>query len=177
MTVEEIAEKFPLKPKLLDRALVFLWVTSPRQFDAFELVKLWGLYYRGVAFNWVKTDKYGNIVSGKGVRPTVTHTTSEFVWAVSNVEFGRPLPVLDESVEQVVPAPYPKVHSRKPERVRRNIERVVASTARLEMFARGGPVPGWDRWGNEVHEGLMDPPEMPKTRTRATIRSRSPKKP
>ena len=42
-------------------------------------------------------------------------------------------------------------HSRKPDRVRDDIVRLVGDRPRLEMFARTR-TPGWDVWGNQTDQ-------------------------
>jgi N6-adenosine-specific RNA methylase IME4 len=56
-------------------------------------------------------------------------------------------------VHQVVLAPVGE-HSKKPEEVRRRIERLVAGPY-LELYGRR-PVPGWTVWGNEIAPSDME---------------------
>ena len=131
------------------RSVVFMWATSPRLDFAINLLRHWGLTYRGVAFTWVKTKKDGETpIGAQGVRPSIVKPTTEFVIAASFMKKGRPLPVADEGVPHTVLAPRTE-HSRKPDEVHRRIERLYPSQTKLEMFARR-PVDGWDVWGNEV---------------------------
>lgn len=134
-------------------SVCFMWATGPLLDDAVRLLGAWGFHYRGVAFVWVKTRKDGGIINGMGVRPSIVKPTTEFVLVGARRASGRPLPLEDEGVGQVVPAPR-GAHSAKPEEVRARIDRLYGrARPRLEMFARGGPVMGWDRWGNEVEGG------------------------
>lgn len=129
--------------------VVFMWVTSPRLDFAIDLLRAWGLTYRGVAFTWVKTKKDQQTpIGAQGVRPSVVKPTTEFVIVASNVTKGRPLPLADEGVPHVVLAAKME-HSRKPDEIHRRIERLYPDQAKLEMFARR-PMDGWDVWGNEV---------------------------
>jgi N6-adenosine-specific RNA methylase IME4 len=145
----------PVRAKCRDRAVLFMWATCPRLDAAVRLLGEWGFFYRGVAFVWVKTTRTGKVIHGQGVRPTVTKPTTELVLVGSTVRLGRPLPLLDESVGQVVMAPRSR-HSEKPLEVRRRIERLFGPDAlRLELFARGNTVEGWDRFGNELSEGSL----------------------
>jgi hypothetical protein len=41
-------------------------------------------------------------------------------------------------------------HSRKPGEFVAMIDRLFPGLAKLEMYGRGKPPPGWDSWGNEV---------------------------
>lgn len=131
------------------RAVVFMWATSPRLDFAIDLLRHWGLTYRGVAFTWVKTKKdQVTPIGATGVRPSIVKPTTEFVIAASNVTKGRPLPLADEGVAHAVLAARME-HSRKPDEIHRRIERLYPDAAKLEMFARR-PMDGWDVWGNEV---------------------------
>lgn len=84
----------------------------------------------------------------KGVRPSITKPTTEFVLAGSRVANGRPMKLADEGVSQVVLAPRGE-HSEKPDEVMARIERLYPDARRLELFARRRR-DGWEAWGNEV---------------------------
>ena len=131
------------------RSVVFIWATSPRLDFAIDLLRHWGLTYRGVAFTWVKTKKDGlTPIGAQGVRPSIVKPTTEFVLAASMTPKGRPMQIADEGVPHTVLAPRTE-HSRKPDDVHRRIERLYPDAAKLEMFARR-EMSGWDVWGNEV---------------------------
>lgn len=131
------------------RSVVFIWATSPRLDFAIDLLRHWGLTYRGVAFTWVKTKKDGvTPIGAQGVRPSIVKPTTEFVLAASMTPKGRPMQIADEGVPHTVLAPRTE-HSRKPDDVHRRIERLYPDATKLEMFARRD-MPGWDVWGNEV---------------------------
>lgn len=133
---------------LNSRGILFCWATGPRLDFAIGLVEHWGFAYRGVAFVWVKTTKAGVPIGARGVRPSIVKPTTEFVIAASRVGKGRPMPLADESVAQVVLAPVSE-HSRKPDEVNARIERLYPAAQRLELFARRER-DGWDVWGNET---------------------------
>ena len=100
----------------------------------------------------MKTTRAGKVIQGQGVRPTVVKPTTELVLVGSTNRNGRPLPVFDEGVGQVILAPRGR-HSEKPLECRRRIESIFGpNVRRLEMFARGGEVEGWDRFGNEISD-------------------------
>lgn len=148
MADEDLAA-LPVRDILAPRAVVFMWATGPRLDAAVDLLRAWGLHYRGVAFTWVKTRKDGvTPIGAQGVRPSIVKPTAEFVLAGSTVAKGRPLPLADEGVPHVVLAPRAE-HSRKPDEVLERIERLYPQARRLEMFARRRRA-GWDAWGNEV---------------------------
>ena len=99
-------------------SVLFLWSTSPQLEAAIHVLRAWGFHYRGVAWVWVRTTKSGAIIHGQGVRPSATKHTTEFVLCGATRPRGRPLPVLDEGMGQVVLAPRPGPaggrHSAKP---------------------------------------------------------------
>ena len=133
-------------------SVVFCWATCPRLDFAIKMLEHWGFAYRGVAFVWVKTKKSDPLVpiGARGVRPSIVKPTTELVLAASMTAKGRPLPLADESVPQVVLSPVSE-HSRKPPGVHDRIERLYPVAKRIELFARRR-VPGWASWGNELED-------------------------
>lgn len=134
---------------LTKTSVVFLWATAPRLDLATRTLAAWGLHYRGVPFVWVKCSRSGKPYGARGVRPSIVKPTTEFVLAGSLTKTGRPMPVADESVPQVVMAS-PGRHSEKPDEVQARIERLYPNASRIELFARRQRA-GWASWGNEVH--------------------------
>lgn len=129
-------------------AACFMWATGPRLTDAIEAMQAWGFHYRGVAWVWVKTRQDGAIIHGQGVQPTFTKPTTEFVLAGSTNKAGRPFPIHDKAMGQVVLHPR-GAHSVKPAIFRDLIVRLCGDLPRVELFART-ETEGWDVWGNEV---------------------------
>ena len=123
-------------------SILFCWATGPRLDFAVDLIRHW------VPFVWVKTTKAGVPIGARGVRPSIVKPTTEFVVAGSMTHKGRPMPLADESIQQVVMAPVAE-HSRKPDDVNRRIERLYPNASRIELFARR-PMDGWDVWGEET---------------------------
>lgn len=178
MTDEQL-KGLPVMSKVARAAVCFMWATGPRLDSAIDVMRAWGFRYRGIAFVWVKTRKDGQVIGAQGVRPSIVKPTTEFVLAGATETFdgplpvgaevevevvlagatkayGRPLPLESEAVSQVVFAPRGR-HSEKPEEVRRRIDRLYATNRpRLEMFARGASVPGWDRFGNELTTSTLE---------------------
>lgn len=155
-------EQLPVRALLAPRSLVYLWATGPKLHLAVQLGLAWGLRFAGVAFVWVKTGRSGKVIHGQGVRPTITKPTSELVLAFTPVKRGRPLPVLDEGMGQIVLACRPdNVHSAKPAEIQDRIERLHGPQRRLEMFARNERA-GWDAWGLGVgSEAFVSPATDP----------------
>jgi N6-adenosine-specific RNA methylase IME4 len=152
---DERLRELPVGELLRPTGMMFLWATSPRLDLAVECIEAWGLHFRGVAFVWVKTTGAGVPIRAQGVRPSITKPTSEFVLVGSPVAKGRPMPLADEAVCQVVLAPR-GVHSAKPIEVQQGIERLYPEARRLELFARQRR-DGWEAWGDEVTPGPTDP--------------------
>lgn len=139
-------------PDLLSpKGIVFLWVTSPKLDTGLAALREWGLNYRGVAFVWVKTRKDGWPIGAQGVRPSITKPTTELVLAGSRVKKGRPMPLHDEGIRQVVMAPKTE-HSHKPIGVHEALEKMYPSARRVELFATEER-PGWTTWGDGLHHG------------------------
>ncbi len=147
MSDEAIAE-LPIFDLLSPNGVLFLWATSPRLDMAMDVLRDWNLYFRGVAFVWVKTRKDGVPIGAQGVRPSIVKPTTEYVLAGSPIAEGRPLPLADESVRQVVLAPK-QSHSQKPEEVQDRIEALYPNATKCELFARRHR-PRWVCWGDEL---------------------------
>jgi N6-adenosine-specific RNA methylase IME4 len=136
-------------PELLDkRGIVFMWTTSSTLKRGMDLLATWGLEYRGVAFDWIKTGKTGKPFGARGVRPSIVKPITEQVICGSRVGKGRPLPLSDESVQQTIFATVGH-HSAKPAEVHAALTRMYPATRKLEMFAREHK-PGWVCWGNQA---------------------------
>lgn len=146
MSWEDISA-MPVKEACNKKAAIFLWATGPLLHKQIKVLEDWGFYFRGVAFVWVKTRKDGGIISGQGVPPTFVKPTTEFLLAGTTCKTGRPFPILDSSVGQVVLAPRER-HSKKPDIFRDEIVRVCGDVPRLELFARDC-AEGWDATGLE----------------------------
>ena len=152
---DEAIVALPIPELLTDRGVLFLWATSPRLDVAMACLAAWRLNFRGIAFVWVKARKDGGPIGAQGVRPSIVKPTAEYVIAASRVAKGRPMPLADEGVANVILAPK-RAHSQKPEEVRDAIDRLYPSVSKLELFARSER-PGWDAWGNEV--GKLEGPQ------------------
>ncbi len=139
--------RLPVRDIMAKRAALFMWATGPRLDHALALLEEWNLYFRGVAYVWVKTNRAGKIIAGQGVPPTFTKPTTEFVLAATTMPRGRAFPLLDLAQAQVVLHPRAE-HSRKPAIFRSMIERLCGNRSRIELFARESAA-GWASWGLE----------------------------
>lgn len=138
-----------IKSILNKKGLLLMWATGPRLDFAIDLIRAWGLHYRGVGFVWVKTRGDGKIINGQGVPPTFTKPTTEYVLVATTQRAGRPVKLLKHNTPQVVLAPR-RGHSTKPEEVRKLIEATIGTNlSMLEIFART-QVAGWDAIGDAL---------------------------
>lgn len=140
----------PVKSVLNKRAAVFMWATGPRLDYAIEVMKAWGMHYRGVAHVWVKTRKSDNgIINGQGVPPTYSKPTTEFLLLGTTKKAGRMVPLRKFNTAQVVLCPRAG-HSEKPEVFRKLIETTLKPPySKLEMFGRI-PITGWTVIGDAI---------------------------
>lgn len=139
----------PVRDLFVGDGALFLWATCPRLDLAIRMIKAWNLHYRGVAFIWCKTRADGGLIHGQGIPPTATKPTSELCLLATTCKAGRPLPLLDCAVPQVVLAPR-GAHSAKPEVVYGLVNRLYGERVRkLELFARSRQ-PGWLAWGDQL---------------------------
>ena len=129
LPVEEWAE---------ENAHLYLWTTNAAFPDALEVIESWGFKYI-TCITWVK--------NGIGIGQYFRGKSEHCLFARRGM---LPYKVIDGKRQQGVTAFYAKktVHSRKPEEMRKMIEKVSYGPF-LEMFARERHE-GWDAWGNEV---------------------------
>jgi N6-adenosine-specific RNA methylase IME4 len=149
MSDEELMD-MPVPSLLAPRGILFMWTTSSMLARSIDLMRHYGLEFRGVAFAWIKTKKDGTPVGAQGYRPSIVKPIIELVIAGSRVMIGRPLPLASESICQTIYAPRGR-HSEKPPDVHERLEVMYPDARRLEMFARSRR-PQWTAWGNELPE-------------------------
>ncbi len=124
---------------------LFMWTTDAHIKEAIETIEAWGFKYITVAFVWEKKTVTGKTVANLGA------------WTMKNYEIcllGTKGAMLKHkkvnNIYQKVEALRTK-HSKKPQKVRRNIELLFGMLPKIELFARERPE-GWDVWGNEVNQ-------------------------
>jgi N6-adenosine-specific RNA methylase IME4 len=133
-------KNLPVQSIAAKDAALLLWVPSPLLPNGLEVMKAWGFKFKTIAFVWSKLTKHGKEVANMGR------------WTMGNVEIvllgtrGKPKRVA-RNVRQLVRAER-TVHSRKPDEVKRRIERIFEGR-RIELFGRGQSDDGWDTFGNE----------------------------
>jgi N6-adenosine-specific RNA methylase IME4 len=132
---------------------LFLWSTVPMLRSALEVLEGWGFVYKS-SWSWTKekiTHGYWNrnrheilLLGTRGAIPAPAQGTQadsvfEKCTFASGVAGGKPTR---------------GNHSEKPLETRAMIEAYFPSCPKIELFARGPSVEGWDLWGNEA----PDPP-------------------
>lgn len=148
MSMEDICS-LPVRSLFDGAGALFCWATSPRLHFALQAIEAWGLHYRGIAHIWAKSRKSdGALIHGQGIRATYSKPTTELLLLATTCKTGRPFPLLDEALPQVVLAPRGR-HSEKPADFRGLIEQGYGKRPRIELFARGS-IPGWDVWGDQA---------------------------
>lgn len=126
---------------------LFLWTTDAHIKEAIETIEAWGFKYITIAFVWEKRTSTGKLVANLGA------------WTMKNYEIcllGTKGSMLQykkvNNIYQKVEAERTK-HSKKPEEVRKRIEKLFGDLPRIELFARE-KTEGWDVWGNEVESDI-----------------------
>jgi N6-adenosine-specific RNA methylase IME4 len=155
MTQDDLAQ-MPVRDLMSKSAALFMWATCPRLDYAIDLIRSWGLHYRGIAWVWIKTRKDGQVIHGQGVPPTFTKPTTELVLAATTKPRGRAWPLQTSKMAQVifegdpVYAPRTRKHSQKPAVFHELIDELAGpDPKKLELFCRGLPYEGWSGWGNQ----------------------------
>jgi N6-adenosine-specific RNA methylase IME4 len=139
MSLEDICS-LSVAEKAAPDCVLFLWTTSPKLFEAREVIERWGFTYKTSAV-WRKQG-----APGLGYYFRVDH---EFLLVATK---GSPrLPRPSDRLSSVIDAPKGR-HSAKPGIVHRIIERMYPAARRLELFARSER-PGWSAWGNQADGG------------------------
>ena len=136
-------KNLPVKDIAEDESALFIWTTDAHIKQAIETIESWGFKYVTVAFVWEKKTKTGKTVANLGA------------WTMKNYEIcllgTRGAMLRRRKVNNI----YQKVealrtkHSKKPSKVRDNIEKLFGKQTRIELFARE-KANGWDVWGNEI---------------------------
>jgi len=136
MSIAELCA-LPIRDIAESDAVLWLWTTSPLLAESFEVVKAWGFSYKA-SMVWHK------------VRHNVGHYVSvrhELLLICTRGSCLPDVPTLYPSVQTIERT---KEHSEKPEEFRAIIDTIYPRGDRIELFARGGAVKGWNRWGNQA---------------------------
>lgn len=124
-----------------DDCLLYMWTSSPHLDQAISLGTAWGFDYKTIAFVWEKQRKNPGFY---------TMSSTEMCLVFKKMGGKIPQPRGARNVEQLVVAKA-REHSRKPEEVRRRLEKMHPTQNKLEMFARTAPE-GWNVFGNQTEK-------------------------
>ena len=158
MSLKDICD-LPIKDITDKNCILFLWVTMPKIFEAKKVIEAWGFTHKTTAFTWIKLNpKAGTIFKGIGR------------WVQGNAELvllatkGKPHRIT-KNVPQIVMEKRGK-HSVKPNKIRKEIVRLMGDLPRIELFARkenilfdnfkGWDTIGYDIDGKDIREALKD---------------------
>ena len=134
MTLEEICS-LDVKGIAHDDAVLFLWATSPKLKEAFQVLDAWGFDYRTCAV-WDKEK------IGMGYYFRQQH---ELLLVATRGKI--PAPAAEDRPSSVIRSPRGE-HSRKPESMYEMIDAMYPHLPKIELFARNARS-GWSRWGNQ----------------------------
>lgn len=139
MKLKEMIPAFKplLDEQTADDCLLFMWTSSPHLDQSIALGLGWGFKYATVAFVWYKQRKNPGF-----------YTMSSCELCLVFKKGKIPQPRGARNIEQLV-SELRREHSRKPDKVRSNIEKMFPTQKKLEMFSRT-TVEGWDPFGNET---------------------------
>ena len=141
MTLKEICN-LPLRRITDDNCVLFIWATYPMLREALMVIEEWGFTYKSIGFQWLKLNKKA-LTPFYGLGRWTRGNTEPCLIATK----GKPSRIAKD-VFQLIQEPI-RGHSRKPEKVRSEILRLMGRRPRIELFARENHS-GWDTWGNEV---------------------------
>ena len=133
MAIEDIC-RLPIENLTAGNAVLFLWTTSPKLFEAKLVIDAWGFEYKS-SIIWDK------IKHNVGYYVSVRH---EFLLICTR---GSCLPDSDRLIDSVVSIERTK-HSEKPDIFYEIIEKMYQGK-KIELFARKKRE-GWDTWGNQI---------------------------
>jgi N6-adenosine-specific RNA methylase IME4 len=136
MTIEELCE-MPIKERIVENAVLFLWTTNPILEECFPIIKSWGFEYK-TNFCWIKTNKK----TGIGFYVRGVHELLLICIKGQMLPEFTPLSVIKADTKE---------HSRKPE-IYDLIEEMYPNGKYLELFARNNKKrEGWSFWGREAN--------------------------
>jgi N6-adenosine-specific RNA methylase IME4 len=137
MTLEKICE-LPMEEVAAEDCVLFMWATSPKLAEAFEVLRAWGFEYRTCAV-WDKQRV------GMGYYFRQRH---ELLLVATRGEPGAPAE--DARPESIISIKRDNKHSKKPDEFYEIIEKMYPARAKREIFARQRR-DGWlDPWGNQA---------------------------
>lgn len=148
MTLDEI-KALPVADLAGKNCVLLLWTIDTHLEMALDVIKAWGFKYKTKGFNWVKLNQDGTPFTGMGFW---TRANPEDCLMAINCNEDCLLATIGQpkrdakNVRRLVMSPR-REHSRKPDEVRGEIERLVDGPY-VELFARQSSA-GWDSWGDQ----------------------------
>ena len=136
MTID-VMKQLPINEIANDNCLLFMWVTSPFLKIGIDLLSDWNFDFSTVAFVWYK----------EKTNPG-SYTLSETELCIVAKKGKIPQPRGSRKERQFL-SEIRTEHSKKPDEIRKRIERMFPEQNKIELFARQ-KYDGWDAWGNEV---------------------------
>jgi len=141
--------EMPVENISANDCILFLWTTDTHLPDALQVIEAWGFKYRTIGFVWIKQEKSGKDVCLFG---HYTNKSSEICLLATRGKIHSY--IKSRKVRQLVRAVrHKKIHSKKPNKIRKRIVELMGDLPRIELFARK-KVEGWDVWGNEVKSDI-----------------------
>lgn len=134
MALQEICD-MPVTDISADDSIIFMWTTSPKLEESFQVMNAWGFSYRTCAV-WDKE------VIGMGYYFRQQHEI-----LLVGTKGSLPTPSPSDRVSSVIRAKRGQ-HSAKPEIVYEIIEAMYPEVPKIELFCRS-PRNGWNVWGNQ----------------------------
>ncbi len=128
--------------------VLFMWVVDSHLDTAIDLGATWGFTYKTIGFIWFKTEGPRLWIDEHSGRMGMGYWTRKGAECCLLFTRGKPAR-RDKGVRQVIPEKR-REHSRKPDRVHDDIQRLVSGPY-LELFARAAR-PGWSTWGDETNK-------------------------
>jgi N6-adenosine-specific RNA methylase IME4 len=130
----------PVSHLVAPDSVCIMWATAPMLPQAIETMAAWGFAFKS-AGAWAKQSSTGKKWAfGTGY---CYRSAAEF-WLLGTL--GKPRQKV-RNIRNLIAAPV-REHSRKPDRMRRDIE-ALWDGPYVELFARES-APGWDHWGNQA---------------------------
>jgi N6-adenosine-specific RNA methylase IME4 len=117
--------------------ILYLWATPAMKQDALRVMAAWSFTYK-TTYYWHKPGR------GHGYWSCLEQVEELLVGTRGRV----PAPVMGMQPPQMQTYPRGR-HSAKPAEYRAMIENEYPTAAKIELFARGTPAPGWDAWGHD----------------------------
>lgn len=146
MTTDAI-KALPVNQLAAPDCMLVMWAVQPMLDQALDVMRAWGFTYK-TAGAWAKQSSTGEKWAfGTGY---LLRCAAEF-YVVGTL--GKPTPAV-RNVRNLIVSPV-REHSRKPEQMRDDLDRMFPAARKCELFARSAR-PGWDSWGNEVDKFQED---------------------